>query len=32
MVLHEMATAPAYWVDRQSAPHLVNAEATIEPN
>ena len=31
MVLHEMATgALPYWGDRQSAPHLVNAEATIE--
>ena len=31
MVLHEMATgALPYWGDRQSAPYLVNAEATIE--
>ena len=31
MVLHEMATGTLpYWGDRQSAPHLVNAEATVE--
>ena len=31
MVLHEMATGTLpYWGDRQSAPHLVKAEATIE--
>lgn len=31
MILHEMATGTLpYWGDRQSAPHLVNAEVTVE--